>query len=566
MGNKDQRTLMQDDLKTALRKRDEQVTGLEVRIDAYVTRTSETQARLLKTIDVLNSLKARHVIDLTAKEREAESLYREVERWKTFAKVLEVERDDLRDVVEDLIQRVQMCSDWSMWPCGRMDITTHLHELPESNFKSSGRTDSEDVLEYGASVINRLRTELAHERKAHCKAVEQANLRISELEAQVATREAMLEASIQHHPKMEKSPLDRSPEPRNSNSDIPPPKPMSDEECLRVLADNNVRNKSLEIEIRTLARKLEHARGFAGSPAFVPANLASIGLLSPPRRTLPNLNSSHQPVVPRQPPITHESDTPLTSSLNMLSTVPVKSPVTTIPPPDRATVFPTHGSQRSIAQLDGQINTYAAQLETFKAERKALIDEAVWNRRVLDGGETPSFPQILAIEEECVRLTSRVSLLDLELEHTRSSAKSREQELLKEISSLKSALHQRSPGLFHAHDAQYIEDDTDAEQNMELATPLQPTVILSWNDPNSTSLPNDPLVVPLPFSPERASSPIIPPSGPLSRPSSPHPVKLTRLEEELEAVTAQLNSKQLALDQLKNNMTEPQRLLPDEPP
>jgi hypothetical protein len=42
---------------------------------------------------------------LTAKEREAESLCREVERWKTFAKVLEVERDDLRDVVEDLIQR-----------------------------------------------------------------------------------------------------------------------------------------------------------------------------------------------------------------------------------------------------------------------------------------------------------------------------------------------------------------------------------------------------------------------------------------------------------------------------
>lgn len=121
-------------------------------------------------------------------------------------------------------------------------------------------------------------------------------------------------------------------------------------------------------------------------------------------------------------------------------------------------------------------------------------------------------------------------------------------------------------GLFHAHDAQYIEDDTDAEQNMELATPLQPTVILSWNDPNSTSLPNDPLVVPLPFSPERVSSPIIPPSGPLPRPSSPHPVKLTRLEEELEAVTAQLNSKQLALDQLKNNMEELQRLLPDEPP
>lgn len=160
MGNKDQRTLTPDDLKTILRKRDEQVScgvariviidryisqiaSLEVRIEAYIAQTSEAQARLLKTIDILNSLKAQHVIDLTAKERETETLCKEVERWRVFAKVLEKERDDLRDVVEATVQKgawwsatsalsvscipqVEMSSNWSTWACSRLSITKHL--------------------------------------------------------------------------------------------------------------------------------------------------------------------------------------------------------------------------------------------------------------------------------------------------------------------------------------------------------------------------------------------------------------------------------------------------------
>ncbi|KAG2137317.1 hypothetical protein BD769DRAFT_1385071 [Suillus cothurnatus] len=59
---------------------------------------------------------AQHVIDLAAKERERVALSHEVERWRTFVKVLEVERDDVKYVVEDLIQKVQimMFSDCSV--------------------------------------------------------------------------------------------------------------------------------------------------------------------------------------------------------------------------------------------------------------------------------------------------------------------------------------------------------------------------------------------------------------------------------------------------------------------
>lgn len=562
MGHKDQR----DDLKDALRKRDEQITSLEARIDAYIARTSETQARLLKTIDTVDSLKAQHIIDLAAKERERLNLSREIERWRTFAKVLEVERDDLKDVVEDLIQKVQMSSDWNMWPCSRMDITKHLQQLPENHFKLSDTScrNSEDVLEYGVSVIARLRTELDHERKAHRKVVEEANLRISELEAKVAAREAVLEASIRHHQKRDKSPLDRSRQARRTpESEISPPKPMSDEDCLRVLADSNTRNKSLEIEIRSLARKLEHARGSAASPACISADATPVAAPSSPR--IASLDHPHQPV-PRKPPIT-DTETHLTSTLYTVSALPADSHVVTRPSSHNSPTASTDSApQHSIAQLDDQINLYASQLDAFKAERKALVEVAVRKRRVSDGGEPPDFPQILVIEEECVRLASQVSHLEQELQHSRSSAKSREDELLKEIDALRLSLHQQSLDLYHAHDAHHLDDGIDVEQNMELATPLQPTAILSWNDPGLTSFPMDPLLIPLPFSPKRNSSPIISSSRPLPRPSSPHPVKLRRLEEGLEVARAQLATKQLALDQLKFDLEELRHLLPEEPP
>ncbi|KAG2133656.1 uncharacterized protein EDB93DRAFT_1306973 [Suillus bovinus] len=558
MGHKDQR----DDLKEAVRKRDEQITCLEARIDAYIARTSETQARLLKTIDTVDSLKAQHVIDLAAKECEKANLSHEIERWRTFAKGLEVERDDLKEVVEDLIQKVQMSSDWNMWPCSRMDITKHTYELTENHLKPCDTScrHSEVLLEYGVSVINRLRTELDHERKAHYKVVEEANLRISELEAKVAAREVVLEASIRHHEKREKSPPDHS---RTPESPIPPPKLMTDEDCLRVLADSNTRNKSLEIEIRSLTRKLEHARSSAASPpACISADAAPVLGPSSPSRIA---SLDHQPVIPRKP-LTIDTGTHFTPTLHAVSTLPTDSRVVTQPSSHNSPMVSSDSaSHRSIAQLDDQINSYASKLDALKAERRALVEVAVRKRRVSDAGEPPDFQQILVIEEECVRLASQVSHLEQELQHSRSSAKSREYELLKEIDALKLLVHQQSPNLYHTHDIQHL-DDIDVEQNMELATPLQPTAIRSWIDPGLTSFPTDPLLIPLPFSPERNSSPIISSSRPLPRPSSPHPVKLRRLEDGLEVARAQLAAKQLALDQLKNDMEELQRLLPEESP
>lgn len=104
--------------------------------------------------------------------------------------------------------------------------------------------------------------ELDFERQSHSRTVEEANLRIEELEAKVAVREAELESCITSPGDREYQPA----EPPNAHTDalekrklgkrLPEPKPLSDEECLRFLEGNSVRNRSLEIEIRHIAERV----------------------------------------------------------------------------------------------------------------------------------------------------------------------------------------------------------------------------------------------------------------------------------------------------------------------
>lgn len=119
-----------------------------------------------------------------------------------------------------------------------------------------------DLLAYATSIIARLRTELDFERQSHGRTVEEANLRIEELEAKVAVREAELENCItspEDHECQPGEPRDVStyaPKNRKPDKKLPEPKPLSDEECLRFLESNNARNRSLEIEIRHIVERV----------------------------------------------------------------------------------------------------------------------------------------------------------------------------------------------------------------------------------------------------------------------------------------------------------------------
>lgn len=120
---------------------------------------------------------------------------------------------------------------------------------------------NDDLLAYATSIIARLRMELDVERQRHSRTMEEANLRIEELEAKVAVREAELENCITSPRDDVRQPGEPQTDPthafekRKPGKRLPEPKPLTDEECLRFLESNSARNRSLEIEIRQIAER-----------------------------------------------------------------------------------------------------------------------------------------------------------------------------------------------------------------------------------------------------------------------------------------------------------------------
>ncbi|KAH0832919.1 hypothetical protein J3R83DRAFT_11884 [Lanmaoa asiatica] len=562
--------LAQDDVKALLREKDDGWPSRRVwRRIARVRRLPT--ARLLKTIDVLDALRSQHALEISAEEQAKMKLVHEVDRWRSMAKNLEVEKDELKDVVEDLIEKVQVSNEWSSWPCSQMRITKHAGvpsfllqthprsggnlnvEFPEqvtAGAIDGGGTKDEcddDLLAYATSIIARLRMELDLERQNHNRTVEEANLRIEELEAKVAVREAELESCITLH-----GGLEHRPDPENVSAHtfekrklgerLPKPKPLSDEECLRFLESNNARNRSLELEIRHIAEKLEQARMAAST---------SSGPLKEPQS--PISRNGHK-VIPTPSPRTRSASV----DPNALSR-PLDTGKTTSTP-----ALASPSTMLSIAQLDNQIRTMATQMEALASERTTLIEAAARQRRARDGINIDTFQDVLRVEGECVRLQAEVDDLREQLQHARSFARGREKALLLEIAQLR-ASSSSSSALRPAHDLhrifspQPLEDDVATEESMELASPLMPTVV---SDPNTFPAPpfHDPdtetdLVL-FPFSPKHGSSPA--PESPLTSPRitrrSPSPQDIERVQAALDAARTHLAQKEEALTQLRAEM------------
>lgn len=142
----------------------------------------------------------------------------------------------------------------------RGNLNVEFSEQVATGTIDDGRTKDDynnDLLGYATSIIARLRTELDFERQSHSRTVEEANIRLEELEAKVAVREAELENCITSpgdHEHQLGEPLDATKKWMPGRR-LPEPKPLSDEECLRFLESNNARNRSLEIEVRHIAER-----------------------------------------------------------------------------------------------------------------------------------------------------------------------------------------------------------------------------------------------------------------------------------------------------------------------
>ncbi|KAN0093239.1 hypothetical protein V8E55_004023 [Tylopilus felleus] len=535
-----QKTAQEDAL---LREKDERIATLEARLEAYSARASTAHTRLLKTIDVLDALRSQHALEISAEEEAKTKLMQEVNGWRSVVKNLEAEKDELKDVVEDLIEKVQVSNEWNSWPCSRMHITKHAEQVAVGTIHNEGAQNShnDELLAYATSIIARLRMELDVERQRHSRTMEEANLRIEELEAKVAVREAELENCITSPRDDVRQPGEPQTDPthafekRKPGKRLPEPKPLTDEECLRFLESNSARNRSLEIEIRQIAERLEQARMSSSTSSESreePRSLEPIPIHSPRTRS-----ASVDPNALARP----------LDAGKVESTPASASPSTIL----------------SIAQLDNQIRTMTTQMDALVSERTKLIEAAARRRRVTDGINIDTFQDVLRVEGECVRLQAEVNDLREQLEHARSSARAREKALLREIAQLRASLSSSSDlrphDLHHVFGAQPLEDDIATEESMELASPLMPTVI-----PNPFPVaPSDNLhlEVSFPFSPRHVSSPA--PEVPLTPPGtarrSPNPQDIERVQVALDVARTHLAQKEEALVQLRAEMERLQR-------
>ncbi|KAI6108234.1 hypothetical protein F5141DRAFT_105131 [Pisolithus sp. B1] len=544
-----------DELKALLWQKDEQIAVLERQLEVCSARASATHIRLLKTVDVLDSLRAQHALEISAVEQEKIKLACDVDQWRTLSKALEVEKDEMKNVVEDLIEKIQISNEWTSWPCSRMHITkpAELPYTPANGLESTTKSPSDDLLAYASAIIARLRSELEFERREHRKTIAEANHHIEELEAQVAIRETELETCI------------RLPSQRVFEGDtgsrlpvrkIPTkvrlcPKTLSDQECLRVLESNSARNRSMETEIRGILAKLGEARLTAPSPSG-PDCRPDV----PQSRTpLSNGNSAHN--TRSATPETRTPCAPTAATPNLPPFSPSKNDGEMRPHPFTAHAPDTPSAMLAIVQLDNHIHEMSAQIEAAKAERQALVAAAARQKRATSGMNAHDTGDILRIEEECVRLSAQVCHLRQQMDKAKVETSSREEELLKEIEVLRSRVKRASSPPVPV-------DTSIAEESMELATPLQPTLLLSTRNNDTLPEPIDPSLIPLPFSPLRTSSPTFSPQ--FVSPHSPTSSDIQRVQIALTTAKENLAQKESALAQLRAEVEDLRRQIPPPSP
>ncbi|KAF5361781.1 hypothetical protein D9756_002832 [Leucocoprinus leucothites] len=198
-------------------------------------------------------------------------------------------------------------------------MTSALGRSIVCKLADSPSLNEEDQLAYAGAIIDRLRRERDDERVAHGLTRDALQSRVDILEAQLARRDAELEmyathtscmpavlsgrndANVGYKPdddgsKVKRhrsisSPLDPG-EPRNSTNVPPPGQALTNEAIIEMLNTTAARNRALEVEIKTLFKRLQQARSLPS-----PSSGASVGTASPrpPTRDGGPVPQSHPP-------------------------------------------------------------------------------------------------------------------------------------------------------------------------------------------------------------------------------------------------------------------------------
>ncbi|KAI0298800.1 hypothetical protein B0F90DRAFT_1731250 [Multifurca ochricompacta] len=429
---------------------DDKIADLELQIAAHAARAAKLHARLMATLDTLDSERCTYVKEISDERRQRIALQAQLRAARTERAAMEAERDSLREGVLHLIEKVELCNDYSLWPHSGLASTSlaappkprTLHEQSQTTWTASARA-------YSVTLITASREECERERGARSE----AQRRVAELEAQLARREAELEERYDTAP--------------TSYAESPLPR-LSRDGAIRVLQQSAARNEALTEEIAGLVQKLEEAQvapelGTTRAMTPPPSSPTSPHAPSPPESPTPQRHPA-RPLILRSP-ASSSSKSP--SRRHSRGRRPTRSPS----PP----LLSSRASSPA-GDLARQIAAVTESLAGLRAEERRITQTCgqVKSRsvplpqRVRPRAATPlkrTFPRVLLVEEECIRLRAELA------------ASTAREVALRELLLPASASASAPTG----KDV-FGDDYDDDDDSMVLATPLQPTVLLNSED------------------------------------------------------------------------------------
>ena len=239
----------------------------------------------------------------------------------------------------------------------------------DSGVSESYRDSNDQYMAYATAVIASLRAERDLERNAHERTRQQAEHRITELEARLARRDAELEACVAHtndflsqgtsHDCLTYRSQDGEAGKQN-RSDNPH---LLREDAIQVMETTSAKNKVLELEIRSLFKRVR-------------SRLLSVHLDSHLLKQLEKARQTASGAAPTtscgEPDRSHDADQRSVPSLPpSLSPDPL---LLTQPEKNHITIRAADIKHQSIQALDHQIMVLASEVDAFQSERKLLAD------------------------------------------------------------------------------------------------------------------------------------------------------------------------------------------------
>ncbi|TDL22110.1 hypothetical protein BD410DRAFT_788793 [Rickenella mellea] len=418
-----QRPVKQDVL-SLLQDKDSQIADLRTQIDARVARAATLQARLIATLDALDAATATANRDLDEWSHQNTKLLAKLRVARDIARAAEEERDDHKDAVLRLVEKVEVNNDYSQWPHSRLHLfgplalssqTTpeddgdqgfHAERVAQMHLRNSSHASTSSAHHYYPSVIEELSRQLAQERTAHSQLKADADAHIAALHAQVARRELELERLLvedAHSTSAETVTLSGKGKGKQREASI-----LSRAAAATALDVDEARRKALEAEVRILSEQVERAKA-AAFEAERDHKSPSV-----PRPTRTQVHKSVQTVQTNTSP-------PLPPSQ------PVAGPsklVKSIFDPD-----PISGPIAEVTRQIEELQTHVDGLEREKDNLLHVVSQDNDQTKGATGKRKDDFAGILLIEEECIRLTHVERTLRAELVTVRAAAQARESDL-----------------------------------------------------------------------------------------------------------------------------------------